>query len=93
MKKVLSFVSVIAVAAILTSCSVTNPVAVSGANIGTKTGHSTTTVLFKTWYLNKDYGVIEAAKNGNIKGGVATVDRKITNMIFFQKFDLIVTGE
>jgi hypothetical protein len=93
MKKVLSFVSVIAVAAVLTSCSVTLPVAISGAAIGTKVGHSTTTVLFRTWQMNKEYGIIEAAKNAGIKGGVATVDCKYTNMIFFTKMDLIVTGE
>jgi hypothetical protein len=93
MKKVLSIVSVIAVAAVLTSCSVTVPVTVSAAPIGSKVGHSTTTVLFGTWQLNKDYGTIEAAKNGGIKGGVAIVDVKVTNYILFVKRDLIVLGE
>lgn len=93
MKKIYTLVSVIAAAAILTSCSVTVPVTASAAPIGGKVGTSETTVLFGSWFLNKDYGVAEAAKNGKIKGGVATVDLKVTNFVFFTKRQLIVTGE
>jgi hypothetical protein len=93
MKKIYQIVSVIAAAAILSSCSVTNPVTASAAPIGNKVGTSNTLVLFGTLHLNKNYGVAEAARNGKIKGGVATVDVKTTNYLFFVKKELIVTGE
>lgn len=93
MKKVIQFVSIFAAAAILTSCSVTSPVTASAAPIGNKVGTSKTLVLFGTLHLNPDYGVAEAARNGKIKGGVATVDVKTTNYLFFWTKELIVTGE
>jgi len=92
MKKTLSFVSIIAAAAIVTSCSVTVPLAVSAAPIGNKVGTSKTTVLFGAWQLNKEFGIAEAAHNGNIKGGVATADLKVTNFVFFTKKEIIVQG-
>lgn len=92
MKKTLSFVSIIAAAAILTSCSVTVPLSVSAAPIGNKVGTSKTTILFGAWQLNKEFGIAEAAHNGNIKGGVATADLKTTNYVFFQKKEIIVQG-
>lgn len=93
MRKLYVYVSVIAVAAVLTSCSVTVPVTASAASMGAKVGTSETVVLFGTLYLNKNYGVAEAAHNGKIKGGVATVDLKTTNYLLFAKKQLIVTGE
>jgi hypothetical protein len=42
--------------------------------------------------FNKEYGVIEAAKNGKIER-IATVDLKKTNFLIFTQFELIVTGE
>lgn len=92
MKKTLTFVGAIAVAAMLTSCSVTLPLSVSAAPIGNKVGISKTVVLFGNWQLNRDFGIGEAAKNGGIKGGVATADIKTTNYIFFQKKEIIVQG-
>ena len=41
---------------------------------------------------NKKFGVIEAAKKGDIDK-VATVDLKVTNFVIFQKVEIIVTGE
>lgn len=93
MKRITNF-AVIALAAIaITSCTITRPYAVTEEEVGTKTGSSSTTVLFGTWYLNKNYGVAEAVKNSKMKGGVATVDIKIKNYIFFSKKELIVTGK
>ena len=92
MKKTLSFVSIIAVAAIITSCSVTMPLSVSAAPIGNKVGTSSTTVLFGGWQLNKNYGISEAAHNGKITGGVGVADLKVTNYIFFTKREIIVHG-
>jgi hypothetical protein len=92
MKSIYKIVSVIAVAASLSSCTVTSPVTASAAPIGNKVGTSKTLVI-GVWQLNKNYGVADAAHNGKIKGGVATVDVKVTNFILFQKRELIVTGE
>jgi len=96
MKKITTFISVIAVAAIITSCSVTRPLAVSAATIGKKTGISTTGVLFGGWQLNRNFSIAEAAHNGKITGGVATADLKtswtpILKFIYYKK-EIIVQG-
>lgn len=91
MKKVLSFVSVIAVAAILTSCSVTTPLAVSAAPIGSKVGVSKCNVIFGI-QLNRNFGIADAAHQGGIKGGVAIADLKTTNYLLFLKKEIIVYG-
>jgi len=92
MKNVKTFLGVLAATVILTSCSITLPVSVSEAPIGNKSGTSSSVVLFGFWHLNKNFGIAEAAKNGGIKGGVATVDIKYTNYVVFGKKQLIVQG-
>jgi hypothetical protein len=92
MKNTTKFVMAIAVAATLTSCSITLPYDVSAAPIGDKKG-SSSTILLGAWQLNKNFGIAEAAKQGKITGGVAIVDRKMTNYVFFQKATLIVYGK
>jgi len=89
------------VAASMASCSITVPYAATNNPIGSKKGSSTTTILFGTasntnlgsgLVLNKEYGVIEAAKKGKIEN-LATVDLKVTNYFIFVKAQIIVTGE
>lgn len=91
MKKVLSFASFIAVAAILASCSATTPLAVSAAPIGNKVGVSKCNV-FLGMQFNKNFGIADAAKNGGIKGSVAIADLKVTNYVLFVKKEIIVHG-
>lgn len=91
MKKANIFVSFIAVAAILTSCSTTMPLAVSDAPVGTKKGTSETIVL-GAWEMNKNFGLAEAAKKGKIKGAIAFADLKTTNYFIFVKKEIIVNG-
>lgn len=91
MKKIFLSVSIIAAAAILTSCSVTLPMSVSAAPIGNKVGISKTTV-FLGLQLNKNFGIGEAAHNGGIKGGVGVADLKTTNYVLFMKKEIIVYG-
>jgi uncharacterized protein involved in high-affinity Fe2+ transport len=93
MKKVKYIASIAFLSAILSSCSVTVPVAVTEVPIGAKKGVSETNVLFGYIQLNKNYGIAEAAKKGKITGGISTVDVKFTNYIVFGKKELIVTGE
>ena len=81
------------VAITMASCTVTVPVAVSNAEIGSLRGTSESTVLFGVIYLNKEYGVKEAAKNGGISSAIATVDEETKNMIIFSKKTLIVTAK
>ena len=90
MKK-LSIFGVVAVAAMISSCSVTMPLSVSAATIGSKKGSSSTTI-FCGIQFNKAFGISDAAKNGKITGGVATVDLKTTNYILFVKKEIMVTG-
>ena len=76
----------------LSSCSMILPVSVSNNAIGTKTGVSTTMVLFGTVYTNSNYGISDACKQGKITGKTSTVDEKTTNMVFFVKKEMIVTS-
>ncbi|WP_066756167.1 TRL domain-containing protein [Crocinitomix algicola] len=83
---------------VATSCSVTSPVTATNNEIGSKVGKSETTCVFgyggisSGIVLNKNYGIAEAAKNGNINT-IATVDLKIQNFIIVRKHTLIVTGK
>ena len=81
------------VATIMTSCSVTMPVAVSNAEMGDKRGVSESTVLFGVIYLNGNYGLKDAAINGGISTAIATVDEETKNMIIFTKKKLIITAK
>jgi hypothetical protein len=85
----------------VTSCTVTRPFAVTNNEIGDAVGTSKTTLIFGTsfgpnleWALystNKNFGLIEAAKNGNIDK-IATVDVKTSNYGFITQVKIIVTG-
>ncbi len=101
MKKLI-FSGVLAV--VLTSCSVTLPYAVTNNTVGEKKGVSKTNLFFGQtgawggsiqaglYSTNKNFGVIEAAKKGNIDV-IGSVDIKTTNFFLFQKVEVIVTGE
>lgn len=87
-------------AVILSSCSTVMPYTATNNAIGSKKGTSSTAILFGMagtnnlgvgLVFNKDYGVIDAVKDGGITT-VATVDIKVTNYILFQKAEIIVTG-
>ncbi|MDA3882537.1 MAG: hypothetical protein PF481_04595 [Bacteroidales bacterium] len=92
MKKIiLKSAIIIAVVALLSSCTVTLPVAVSEAPIGNKRGVSESVVVLGL-HLNNDFGIKDAAKNGKITGAIATVDKSTTDFILVQKVELIVTA-
>lgn len=86
---------------LLASCSTIVPYTATNNPIGDKVGKSRTTLIFGSAgsgnlesgiSTNKKFGVIEAAKKGNIDR-VATVDIKVTNFVIFSKVEIIVTGE
>lgn len=98
--------------AILSSCSVTMPFAVTNNEIGSKTGTSKTKCFFTGMgtarifapvfrqgapmyngiMSNKNFGVVEAAKNGKITK-IGAVDIKVTPHFFWVEKEFIVSGE
>ena len=90
--------SAVVAVGLLSSCAVTRPYAVTGNPIGSKTGVSTTGVVFGVIQLNGKHGVQDANKNGGITGGISTVDIKYSHYgfpaaLFFMQREVIVTGE
>jgi hypothetical protein len=89
------------VAFLATSCTVVRPYAATNNEIGDAVGVSKTTIILGSsvgdelevgmFSTNKNFGVIEAAKNGNI-AKVATVDVKASNYYLFSTVKIIVTG-
>lgn len=100
MKNLKKILSVACLTAIISSCTTIYPVTATNNSLGGKTGTSQTGILGHAGYgdlgtglvLNGDYGVIEAAENGNIEH-VGSVDLKVTNYYIFTKAEIIVSGE
>ena len=101
MKKVKNIFVTALIGVTFASCSITYPYTATNNPIGSKKGTSESVMLFGRvagttlsagLVLNKDYGVIEAARSAKIDK-VATVDLKVTDFILFQKVQVIVTGE
>lgn len=85
----------------LASCTAIRPYAVTNNAIGDGVGVSKTTLIFGTstgtqleqaiFSTNKNFGVIEAARNGNLTS-VATVDVETTTFWILTRVRVIVTG-
>ncbi|BDD03033.1 TRL domain-containing protein [Aureibacter tunicatorum] len=88
-----SFLTTLFCAVLLSSCTMTLPVATSGKVTGSKVGTSKATVILG-FFFNQDASIAKAAKAGNIEE-IATVDQKITNVLglIYTKYETIVTGE
>lgn len=92
MKKTLLF-AVAGASLVLSSCSITLPVAVSSNPIGTKMGTSSAAVFLGVLSFGGDASIQTAAKKAGITR-VSTVDMKQSNVLFiFQQFTTMVTGE
>ena len=96
MKKIVIFSLL---AGFLASCAMTTPYAVTNNSLGTKIGTSKTVSLFSGGdrhyhglMFNKNFGIVEAAKNGGITK-IGAVDFKVTSYVFFTKKEFIVAGE
>jgi hypothetical protein len=98
MKKILTL-TILAI--FVASCSITQPYEATNNPIGSKRGTSKTILVFGRPYgkslasgfvLNKNYGVLDAAKNGKINK-IASVDLKFKNYFLFSEVEIIVTGE
>lgn len=98
MKKFKILFASIVLTGFLASCSLSVPYAITKNAVGSKVGESSSIVFGSGAeglgiFLNGNYGIAEAAKNGGITGGVSTVDLRVDNYILFTKVTLIVTGE
>ncbi len=93
MNKSLKTLAVAAVATLmLSSCSITAPLAVSSNPVGKKVGTAKANIIIGLCF-GGDYSVQTAARNGGITK-ISTVDVKYKNILgIFQSRTCIVTGE
>jgi hypothetical protein len=91
-QKLTTYLSIILLCSMLTSCSTSLmvPVAVTDNPVGTRRGVAMSKTFFGIGDV--DVGVEKAAKNGKITR-IATVDYKVTVQFgFIAKYETIVTG-
>ncbi len=90
--KIKNILSVAIATAVLSSCAMTVPFKVTNNEVGTKIGKSTTIVIAGVIFLNKKFGIIDAAKQGKISK-IGVVDLRTDNFLIFTKQQFIVSGE
>jgi hypothetical protein len=91
-KKIKNLAAVCAAALLVTSCSITGPVAVSSNPVGKKVGEAKATIILG-FCFGGDYSIQTAAKNGGITR-ISTVDVKTFNALgVYVVKKAIVTGE
>ena len=80
-------------AAIMSSCSLTLPVAATSNPVGSKVGTANATGFFHILFFNADASIQTAAKNGGITK-ISTVDIKRKDILgIVTSYETIVTGE
>lgn len=83
----------IAAGAVMSSCSLTLPVAATSNSVGQKVGTAKATGVFHILFFNADASIQTAAKNGGI-AKISTVDVKHNNFLgIVTSYETIVTGE
>jgi hypothetical protein len=93
--KIKNIFAVSVATAVLSSCAMTVPFKVTNNEVGTKIGKSSSIVIGTAQagiFLNKNFGIIEAAKKGKISK-IGVVDVRTDNYIIFTKQTFIVSGE
>jgi len=92
-KKIKTFVLLFSVAAMISSCSLTLPVAATSNAVGSKVGTSKATGYLGVLFFNADASIRTAAKNGGITK-ISTVDVKAGSILgIIVTYETIVTGE
>jgi len=87
------FAAVTLAVALLSSCSLTVPVAATSNAIGKKVGTAVATGYLGVLFLNQDASIRTAAKNGGITK-ISTVDVKKTSLLgIIVTYETTVTGE
>jgi hypothetical protein len=77
----------------LSSCSITLPVAATSNPVGAKVGSATAPVFLGVFVFDGDASIKSAAKNGGITK-ISTVDMKqFTILNIYSTYTTIVTGE
>lgn len=93
LKKIKTIAAVIAIAAMITGCSITLPVTATSNPVGSKVGTATATGFFGIFFFNADASIQTAARNGGITN-ISTVDIKQGNILnLIVTYETIVTGE
>ena len=93
MKKVKTIFALLAVVAMMSSCSLTLPVAATSNPVGTKVGEAKATGFLGVLFFDADASIRTAAKNGGITK-ISTVDIKQENVLnLIVTYTTIVTGE
>ncbi len=93
MKSVKSIFASLAIVAMMSSCSLTLPVAATSNPVGNKVGQSSGTGYLGILFFDADASIRTAAKNGGITK-ISTVDIKQTNVLnIITTYTTIVTGE
>jgi hypothetical protein len=93
MSKFKILVAALAASAMLTSCSLTLPVAATSNTVGSKVGTAKGTGYLGILFFNADASIKTAAKNGGITK-ISTVDIKQSNILnLIVSYETIVTGE
>lgn len=93
MKKIKIALSLFAVAALASSCSLTLPVNATSNSVGSKVGTAKATGYLGILFFDQDASIKSAAKNGGITK-ISTVDIKHTSLLnIIVTHETIVTGE
>jgi hypothetical protein len=93
LKKAKSLIAMLAVAAVMTSCSVTLPVNATSNSVGSKVGTAKATGYLGFLFFNQDASIRTAAKNAGISK-ISTVDVKSSSILgLIVSYETIVTGE
>jgi hypothetical protein len=93
MRKVKTFFALLAVVAMMSSCSLTLPVTATSNPVGTRVGTAKATGFLGILFFNADASIRTAAKNGGITK-ISTVDIKQGNVLnLIVTYETIVTGE
>lgn len=93
MKKTKTIFALLAVIAMMSSCSLTLPVAATSNSVGNKVGEAKATGYFGVLFFDADASIRTAAKNAGITK-ISTVDIKQTSLFnIIVTYTTIVTGE
>lgn len=93
MKKVKTIFALLALVAMMTSCSLTLPVNATSNPVGDKVGTAKATGFLGILFFDADASIRTAAKNGGITE-ISTVDIKQGNVLnLIVTYETIVTGE
>jgi len=87
------FLSLVAITAIISSCSITLPVAATSNPVGSKVGTASATGYLGILFFGADASIQTAAKKAGITK-ISTVDIKQTSLLnIIVTYETIVTGE